>query len=131
VKKREPSGAAARTYVRRVPHPPHKVFRALTAERELAAWFPAKVGPIAEERGAPIAFEERGTAVTGSVLVCEPPHRLEYTFGDETLRWQVRAVPGGSVIVLVTEPNSEASPAEGSSEAANDTTAPKALLRAA
>ena len=84
-------------FIRRLPHPPEKVWRALTEPEHLAAWFPAR---IEGERaaGAPLRFvfpESVGTPdpedpdVKGEMLVYDPPSHLEYRWGEETLRFDV------------------------------------------
>lgn len=119
------------TYVRHLPHAPAKVFRALTNEAELRAWFPAKVARGIGEGS--FVVDDGGVTREGRVLVFEPPHRLEYTFGNETLRWRIAEAPGGSVIVLVTEEASATDPPQESANdaPANDTTTKAMLARVA
>ncbi len=73
-------------FVRELRHSPEKVWRALTEEEHLAAWFPTTIegdltpGPA----GAPLVFGHRGhdfPPVTGELLACEPPRLLEFTWG--------------------------------------------------
>ncbi len=73
-------------FERVLPHPPEMVWRALTEERHLAAWFPTTMeGDL--RPGAPLRFADRsaGWSTTGEVIACEPPRLLEFTwgFGDE------------------------------------------------
>ena len=86
----------SRRFERRLPHPPHKVWRALTEDRELACWFPRELSGERE------------------ILESDPPHVLAYTVGDETLRWELSPIPGGCLLVLTAEVRDE--------EAANDET---------
>ena len=90
-------------FTRRLPHPPDKVWRALTDPEHLAAWFPAD---IEGERaaGAPLRFvfrEGEGPPIDGEMLVCDPPATLEFTWGGDVLRFDVRADGDGSVLELV------------------------------
>jgi uncharacterized protein YndB with AHSA1/START domain len=90
-------------FSRRLPHPPEKVWRALTEPEHLAAWFPAD---IEGERtaGAPLRFvfrEGEGPPIDGEMLACEAPTRLEFTWGDDVLRFDVRPDGDGSVLELV------------------------------
>jgi uncharacterized protein YndB with AHSA1/START domain len=91
-------------FTRRLPHPPEKVWRALTEPDHLAAWFPTT---IEGERavGAPLRFAHRDDAappIQGRMLACDPPSLLEFQWGDdETLRFEVRPDGDGSVLTLV------------------------------
>lgn len=91
-------------FERKLAHPPERVFRALTDEAELAEWFPAAVDGDLRD-GARLEFRERRTvapAKRGEVQVFEPPRRLVYTWGDQTLNWELTPVPGGCLLVLTT-----------------------------
>ena len=90
-------------FMRRLPHPPEKVWRALTEPEHLAAWFPAA---IEGERaaGAPLRFvhrDGRGPALDGEMLACDPPSLLELRWGDETLRFELRPDGAGTLLVFV------------------------------
>jgi uncharacterized protein YndB with AHSA1/START domain len=91
-------------FTRRLPHPPEKVWRALTEPEELAAWFPFD---IEGERapGAPLRFVTRGgegPPLEGEMLACEAPSVLELRWGgDETLRFELRPDGDGTVLTLV------------------------------
>lgn len=91
-------------FERRLAHSPEKVFRALTDEAELAEWFPAVIEGPREEGGA-LRFHEREGSHSpreGVIQVFEPPTRLVYTWGDQTLNWELSPVPGGCLLVLTT-----------------------------
>jgi uncharacterized protein YndB with AHSA1/START domain len=79
-------------FTRRLPHPPEKVWRALTEAEHLAAWFPTTID--GERRaGALLHFEFRdgeGPGVDGEMITCEPPTVLEFRWSDETLRFELR-----------------------------------------
>lgn len=70
-------------FVRVLPHPPEKVWRALTQEGHLAAWFPTTIeGEL--RAGAALRFRFRECDLpptTGEMIECEPPHVLEFTWG--------------------------------------------------
>ena len=94
-----------RRFERRLPHPPEKVWRALTDAKELAAWFPALVEGDCE-RGAALRFVFRDgeeASSEGTVTEHEPPRLLEYTMGRETLRWELTRIPEGTLLVFTTE----------------------------
>jgi uncharacterized protein YndB with AHSA1/START domain len=64
-------------------HPPEKVWRALTEEEHLSAWFPTTIeGEL--RPGAPLTFRFRGEEMpptSGECIECEPPRVLELTWG--------------------------------------------------
>ena len=80
-------------FTRRLPHPPGKVWRALTEAEHLAAWFPTTVeGDLAA--GAILRFAFRDVdlpAFGGTMLACIPPRLLEFVWGDEQLRFELTA----------------------------------------
>jgi uncharacterized protein YndB with AHSA1/START domain len=90
-------------FTRRLPHPPGKVWRALTEPEHLAAWFPTTVeGERAA--GARLRFSfPNGEAppIEGEMLVYEPPSVLEYRWGGDTLRFEVRPNGDGCVLTLL------------------------------
>lgn len=92
------------SFTRRLPHPPEKVWRALTEPEHLAVWFPTT---IEGERaaGATLRFAHRDDAappVEGEMLACDPPRLLELRWGDdETLRFELRPEAGGTVLTFV------------------------------
>ena len=83
-----------------LPHPPEKVWRALTERDLLKNWFPSDVEGVWEV-GAPLQFiflhgEGEGLSeeeMRGEVLVVDPPRLLEFRWGVEILRAEL--VPEG------------------------------------
>ena len=90
-------------YVRVLPHSPERVWRALTEDDELAAWFPSTIE--GERRaGAPLTFrfDSEGLAVqTGEMLAFDPPKLLELRWAGDELRFELTPVDGGTELVLV------------------------------
>ncbi|HEX8804789.1 MAG TPA: SRPBCC domain-containing protein [Acidimicrobiales bacterium] len=95
---------------RRLSHPPAKVWRALTEPGELTHWFPADVEVVESDvdpglaPGATLRFvfrEGEGETQEGRVVEADPPHVLAYTWGDATLRWELRPHDGGAACELV------------------------------
>src|SRR5947209_7083297 len=90
-------------FVRALPHPPEKVWRALTEPEHLAAWFPAEIhGDRA--LGAKLSFvftHGEGPTQDGEVLTFEPPTALEYRWGDELLRFDLERRGDGCVLTFV------------------------------
>lgn len=92
---------------RELPDPPGVVWRALTDPDELGSWFPSRIVVERWEVGAKLTFvfpehEEYNTG--GVVLVCDEPRVLAYTWGEETLRFELTATDaGGTRLVLFDE----------------------------
>jgi uncharacterized protein YndB with AHSA1/START domain len=89
---------------------PLDVWRSLTERERLRQWFPCDVLVLGSvwEVGAKISFifpsEEIELTVHGVVLDIEVPYAVAYTWGDETLRFDVRPMNGGGTrLVLVDE----------------------------
>jgi uncharacterized protein YndB with AHSA1/START domain len=80
-------------FTRRLPHPPGKVWRALTETEHLAAWFPTTIeGDLVAGATLRFAFRELNLpAFDGTMLTCVPPRTLEFVWGDEQLRFELTA----------------------------------------
>jgi uncharacterized protein YndB with AHSA1/START domain len=95
---------------RRLAHPPERVWPALVEPERLSAWFPARVeldGPgQALTAGARLRFvfeAGEGPTTTGQVTALEPagpPMVVEFTWGDDRLRWEAHPDGDGTVLVL-------------------------------
>ena len=87
---------------RRFAHAPEKVWRAVTGPEHLAAWFPHEIhGDFTP--GSPLRFTSKDMpdfAFEGKVLACDPPRFLEFTWGEDTLRFEIQADGDGSVFTL-------------------------------
>jgi uncharacterized protein YndB with AHSA1/START domain len=86
---------------------PAEVWRALTDPDELATWFPERVVIDEWKVGAAITFVFEGgqmEPMTGAVLEYDEPARLAFTWGPETLRFELTATgDGGTDLVLTDE----------------------------
>ena len=89
-------------FTRRLPHPPDKVWRALTEPEHLKEWFPNDIeGERAE--GATLTHVFRNNEapdMKGEMVVFQPPAVLELTWGDDVLRFELRAEDEGRTTVL-------------------------------
>jgi uncharacterized protein YndB with AHSA1/START domain len=90
-------------YTRHLAHAPERVWRALTEDDELAAWFPSTIE--GERRaGAPLRFrfdKDGDEAEHGEMLTFDPPRLLELRWGTDELRFELTPVDGGTELVLV------------------------------
>jgi uncharacterized protein YndB with AHSA1/START domain len=103
------NGRPTLRFERRLPHPPEKVWRAITDPAELAHWFPQNLeGTFAP--GAKLRFVFRGEPpvldgeviedFTGEVLEIDPPRVLAYTWGGDILRWTLTPVTDGCLLTF-------------------------------
>jgi uncharacterized protein YndB with AHSA1/START domain len=89
-------------FVRRLPHPPEKVWRALTEDEHLEAWFPTT---IEGERtaGAALRFSFREHEIPpfdGTMLACDPPRLLEFLWGPDQLRFELAPDGDGTLLTM-------------------------------
>lgn len=87
-------------FTRTLAHPPEKVWRALTDNEHLKAWFPAQIqGDRAT--GAALRFvflNDEGPPVDGEMIACDPPSVLEYRWGEATLRFELQPSGDGTLL---------------------------------
>lgn len=99
-------------FVRLLPHPPEKVWRAITDPELLAAWFPAVVD-LDQPPGAELFFgvtdeqqrrycmaDDPDRKPNGRMLRNEPPTLLEYEWLGEILSWEITGTADGSRLVF-------------------------------
>ncbi len=87
-------------FTRRLAHSPEKVWRAITEAEHRDAWFPQRIE--GEWRvGAPLKFVSEYGDFEGEVLAYEPPSAVEFRWGTDVIRMEVRAEAGGSVLTLL------------------------------
>jgi uncharacterized protein YndB with AHSA1/START domain len=92
-----------------LPDPPPVVWRALTDREQLREWFPCDV--IVEggrwEAGAAISFpfppKVIDMTLAGEVLAADEPALLSYTWGEETLRFELYPEGEGTRLVLIDQ----------------------------
>ncbi len=99
---------------RHLPDPPAVVWRALTEREQLRSWFPSDVIVSGGrwEAGAAITFafppEVIDMTLTGRVLAVDEPGLLVFTWGEETLRFELSPDGKGTALVLINELPAEA-----------------------
>jgi uncharacterized protein YndB with AHSA1/START domain len=90
-------------FTRRLPHPPEKVWRALTEPEHLKEWFPNDIEGERKE-GATLRHvfrNDEAPDMGGEMVVYDPPSMLEFTWGEDTLRFELQADGDGTVLNLV------------------------------
>ncbi|WBB67017.1 SRPBCC family protein [Micromonospora sp. WMMD812] len=94
---------AALVLVRVLRHPPATVWAALTDPARLAEWAPFLTD---RDLGSPgpavltLVDGETREEHPATVRRAEPPHLLEYTWGDDLLRWELDPTVGGTRLTL-------------------------------
>lgn len=92
-------------FVRRLGHSPQKVWRALTEDEHLEAWFPTTIeGERAVGAKLRFSFRESDEApvLDGEMLVYEPPSVLEFAWGDDDiLRFELEPDGDGTILTLL------------------------------
>jgi uncharacterized protein YndB with AHSA1/START domain len=89
-------------FTRRLAHPPHKVWGAITEPEQLAAWFPQRVAGEWEV-GAPLRFEYGSETISGfdgEVLAVREPSLLEFRWGTDVIRLEIAEADGGCTLTL-------------------------------
>jgi uncharacterized protein YndB with AHSA1/START domain len=94
---------------RHLPDPPAVVWQALTEREQLRSWFPCDVIVSGGrwEVGAAISFpfppEAIDLTLAGEVLEVDEPKLLAFTWGEDTLRFELSAAGDGTRLVLIDE----------------------------
>jgi uncharacterized protein YndB with AHSA1/START domain len=100
----EPNGGWTVVFTRDLDHPPTSVWEALTDPDELREWAPYTADRNLDGLG-PATLQmlggvDLGGDLPGTVTRADAPEVLEYTWGDDTLRFELRAEDDGKTTVL-------------------------------
>jgi uncharacterized protein YndB with AHSA1/START domain len=90
-------------FVRDLHHPPRKVWAALTEPAQLQQWAPFTASRDLSTMGDVTLTMIGGDAspdLPASVRRAEPPALLEYTWGNDVLRWELTATGSGTRLTL-------------------------------
>ena len=93
-------------FERTFPHSVDAVWEAITDPRQLEAWFPTTVEYETLAPGAPIRFAfpaelaERYPPMSGEFLEVDPPSRLAFTWGEDSLSFELHASDDGAACRL-------------------------------
>ena len=96
-------GRDAVRFERRLAHPPERVWKAITDPGDLKAWFPADIEGDLGSAGAELSFPFRNDEApteAGVVLESERPRVLAYTWGGQTLRFELEPDGDGTRLVF-------------------------------
>ncbi len=104
----ELEGRTLLRFERTLPHPPNRIWSALTELSELIAWHPTPFGlmPGPEgEIGVGSVVRHPGDGPgpgmpDGKITAYDPPHLLAYTWGEDHLHWELLPREQGCVLML-------------------------------
>ena len=91
------------TFVRELAHPPEKVWTAITEAGQVARWAPFESDRDFDSVGSATLTMIDGNlreSMASDVRVVERPTRLEYTWGDDVLAWELAPTAGGTRLTL-------------------------------
>jgi uncharacterized protein YndB with AHSA1/START domain len=94
-------------FVRDLKHPPETVWTALTRADQLAGWAPFTADRDLDRPGDATLTMIDGASdgdgaepMPATVTRVEPPRLLEYTWGEDQLRWELEAAGAGTRLTL-------------------------------
>ena len=93
-------------FERHLSRPIDAVWRAVTDPNEMKAWFPTQIVIDEWKVGASLThvFEEHAIdPLPGKVLDYDPPHRLRFTWGTDTIGFELTEAGDGGTIFVLTE----------------------------
>jgi len=100
---RDDDGRWTLTFVRLLRHAPDQVWAALTDPEQLGRWAPFEADrDLATLGTATLTMVDGDTRVDldARVTRAEPPALLEYSWGDDVLRWELEPVGSGTRLTL-------------------------------
>jgi len=99
-------GRVVLRFERHLPGSVADVWRAVTDPEELRAWFPTRVAIDEWKVGATIThhFDVHDIEdLPGTVLAWDPPHRVAFTWGTDTITFALSEAAGGGTTFVLTE----------------------------
>lgn len=93
-------------FQRFLPRPIEEVWRAVTEPDQMRGWFPTRIEIDRWEPGAALTHHFDGQALAplpGTVLECSEPHRLVFTWGEDTIGFELVPAEGGTTFVLTEQ----------------------------
>ena len=93
-------------FERHLPAPVEAVWRAVTDPAEMRSWFPTRIVVDEWKQGAALAhhFDEHDIdPLPGTVLLWDPPRRVSFTWGEDTIGFELTAASDGGTVFVLTE----------------------------
>jgi uncharacterized protein YndB with AHSA1/START domain len=93
-------------FERHLPRSPAEVWRAVTDPLEMRSWFPTRIEIEQWKVGAELThyFDEHDIdPLPGTVLEWDPPHRVRFTWGTDTISFELAPSTGGGTLFVLTE----------------------------
>jgi uncharacterized protein YndB with AHSA1/START domain len=93
-------------FERHLPGSVETVWRAATDPDEMRAWFPTRIEIDEWKVGAKLThhFDEHDIdPLPGTVIQWHPPHRVSFTWGEDTITFELTGAPDGGTIFVLTE----------------------------
>jgi uncharacterized protein YndB with AHSA1/START domain len=93
-------------FERRLARPVDEVWRAVTDPDEMRAWFPTRIEIADWKVGADLThhFDMHDIdPLPGTVLEWDPPRKVSFTWGDDTIGLELRPAPDGGTMFVLTE----------------------------
>jgi uncharacterized protein YndB with AHSA1/START domain len=103
VESRRDGGRWALVFTRELAHPPEEVWRTLTEPERLREWAPFVADRDLGSVGGATLTTIGGDAaeeLTATVLRADRPRLLEYSWGEDLLRWELVPAGGGTRLTL-------------------------------
>ena len=93
-------------FERHLPEPVETVWQAVTDPLEMRSWFPTRIEIDEWKVGATLThyFDQHDIdPLPGTVLEWDPPRRASFTWGTDTIGFELTAAPDGGTIFVLTE----------------------------
>jgi uncharacterized protein YndB with AHSA1/START domain len=93
-------------FERHLPLPPEEVWRAVTDPVEMRSWFPTRIELEHWSAGAELIhhFDEHDIdPLPGTVLEWDPPHKVRFTWGTDTISFELTPSDRGGTVFVLTE----------------------------
>jgi uncharacterized protein YndB with AHSA1/START domain len=93
-------------FERHLPKPVEAVWHAVTDPVEMRTWFPTRIEIEDWQAGAALThyFDEHDIdPLPGTVLAWDPPRRVSFTWGADTISFELSPAPDGGTIFVLTE----------------------------